>query len=190
MIMKLRFNDFEAYTQNAPSYKDGLIFVQSGIEKKDTNCWVMWLRRLCQKNEGLSFMYITSSHDSKGTIEREVVHTGKAGRPKIIVRGKKAENHCHGLIVNENKETNIEEIKKEVQAYSKKLRKRRPNLRRQKVSNVWSDGLPIVSYMTRQMNERKPYTYGTFDFLYFDDIRYCKYHDADTSDNYDNILEP
>ena len=187
MIMKLRIDDFEQYTRNAPTYKDGLIFVQSGIEKKDATCWVMWLRRLCKKKEGLSFMFISSSHESRGYIEREVVRTGKAGRPRTNVKGRKAENHCHGLIVNENEETNIEAVKKELQAYCKKLRKRRPNLKQQKISNAWSDGLPIVSYMTRQMNESKPYSFGAFDFAYFDDIRYCKY--PDENDNYDNILE-
>ena len=91
----------------------------------------------------------------------------------------------------ENAETDINQVKKEWRVHSKKHRKSRPYLKRQKTMDVWSNCLPIVSYMTRQMDEAKPYKYGSFDFAYFNDIRYCKYPDdfPGDEDNYDNILE-
>lgn len=86
--MKITYDDFRQYTQNAPQYSEGLIFVQSGIRKEDVLCMVMWLRRLCQATDGLSFMLITSSYDSKdGKVRKKRIYSGKAGRPKTITEG-------------------------------------------------------------------------------------------------------
>jgi len=189
--MKIPVIEFERYSDNAPPYINGIIFVQSGVNDADVKSTYVWLRRLCQKYEGLSFLLISSNHDSKGRLERRTLRTGKAGRPKVVLDGEPAERHIHGCIINENEETDIKKVKKEWWVRSKKHRKSRPHLKRQKTMDVWSNCLPIVSYMTRQMNETKPYKYGSFDFAYFDDIRYCKYPDdyPDEDDNYDNILE-
>lgn len=189
MIMIISIRDCEEYTQKAPTYKNGIVFVQSGIEKEDITDWVMWLRRFCEKYEGLSFMFITSCVDSRQPIYRVWVRTGKAGKPKLKVIGTPVEKHCHCLIVNESDANDIENMKDDLRAISRKRRKRRPNLKRQKITDAWIEGLPIVSYMTRQMNETKPYTFGSFDFKYFDDIRYCKYPEKEECDDYDNILE-
>ena len=179
MIFKIA--DFEQYTRDAPQYIDGLIFVQSGIEKEDTSCLLMWLRRLCKSTEGLSFMLITSSHDSKRKTERKIIRSGKVGRPKTVMTGKKAEKHVHGLIVNENNETEIDAVKKELGSYCIKRRKKRPNLKRQKIQEL--NGMAIIPYMYRQSDSE--HQYGTFDFDYFKDIRFCDY----AEDNYDNILD-
>lgn len=189
--MQIDLNDIRRYTENAPTYKDGIIFVQSGVTDADIKSTNMWLRRECQKYEGLSFMLISSSHDSKGNLERKTIRTGKPGRPKVVLEGEPAERHIHGCIINENEETDIKEVKKDWQKHSKKHRRSRSYLKRQKTMDVWSNCLPIVSYMTRQMDETKPYKYGGFDFAYFNDIRYCKYPDdfPEDEDNYDNILE-
>lgn len=188
--MEFSLKEIEEYTNNAPSYVNGLIFVQSGIEKEDIKPQVMWLRRLCQKVDGLSFMLITSNHEAKGTVQREIQRTGNVGRPKVIVKGKETDLHFHALIVNQNEDVDIEEVKKDLSHYCKSRRAKRPNLKQQKIKSAWEGGLPIVSYMLRQANEVKPYMYGSFDFLYFNDPRYCKYPDDEAeTDNYDNILE-
>lgn len=174
--MKITYNDFEQYTKNAPQYSDGLIFVQSGTYKKDILCLVMWLRRLCQATEGLSFMLITSSYDSKdGKIRKTQLHSGKVGRPKIIIDGTLIENHIHGLLVSENPNIEIESIREDLKRYCTRRRKRRSNLRQQKVTKL--DGMHIVSYMDRQSISE--YKYGSFDFDYFKDVRYCKYPGED-----------
>jgi hypothetical protein len=185
--MQVTLDDIDEYVRNAPEYKNGIIFVQSGIDEKDTSCWVSWLRTLCKKTEGLSFMFITSNHDSKKPIDKKRIRTGKPGRPKTVVQGTAAEPHCHGLLVNESAKTDIEDVKELLRNYCRKRRKKRPKLKRQKVSDSWNEGLPIVSYMYRQMNETKPYKYGSFNFEYFADIRYCKYHEE--HNNYDEILD-
>lgn len=186
--MRIKLTEFEEYSANAPKYQSGLVFVQSGTEKSDIENMAQWLRRLCKKHDGLSSMLISSNHEAKEEIERKVIHTGERGRPKVIVTGSAAVAHVHGCIVNTNPDTNIEAIEKDWLSYSRKIRKRRPDLKQQKTTRAWDGGLPIVSYMTRQMNETKPYMAGDFDFLYFDDIRYCHYPD-DTESNYDDILE-
>lgn len=163
--MRISLDDVRKYTDSAPLYKDGLIFVQSGVEKKDVDCLLMWLRRLCTDNDGLSFTLITSTHESKGRIEKAKVKTGKVGRPKTVVRGTKAEKHCHGLIINENEDTNISEVKEKLQDYCKKRRKKRPNLKTQKIMNVWQGNLSIVKYMERQADST--HSFGNFDFDYF-----------------------
>lgn len=189
--MQINLNDFREYTDNAPTYKNGFIFVQSGVNDADIQSTYVWWRRRCEKYEGLSFIMISSTHDSKGKLERKTLRTGKPGRPIVVLEGEPAERHIHGCIINENDETDIKEVKKEWQDQSKKHRKTRPHLKRQKTKDVWSNCLPIVSYMTRQMDETKPYKGGSFNFAYFDDIRYCKYPDdfPEDEENYDNILE-
>ena len=181
--MRVSLNDYREYTSNAPPYENGLIFVQSGVEQKDIDCLLMWLRRLCADNEGLSFRLITSTHESKGNIEKVRVHTGKAGRPKTVVKGKQAEKHCHGLIINESEDTDIGEVKKDLQAYCRKRRKKRPNLKTQKITEVWQGNLSIVKYMERQADST--HSYGDFDFGYFESPLYMPPY----NDNFDNILD-
>jgi len=185
--MKYKVRDFEEYTNSAPSYANGLLIIQSGIEDDDVNPMVMKLRRTCDSSAGLSFMLVTSSNDSKKPIYIKKVRNGKRGRPKTIVQGQETDSHFHILIINTCPETDINAIKEELRNYCKCRRKKRPNLKRQKITDAWSEGLPIVSYMVRQMNETKPYTHGTFNFQYFANILYCKYPDEDV--NYDNILD-
>ena len=181
--MRVNLNDYRDYTSNAPPYENGLIFVQSGVEKKDIDCLVMWLRRLCEANEGLSFMLVTSTHESKGNIQKTTVRTGKAGRPKTVVQGKKAKKHIHGLIVNESTDTDIQGVKKDLQAYCKKRRKKCTNLKTQKITEVWQGNLSIVKYMERQADSI--HSYGDFDFEYFT----SPYYMPPEPDNFDNILD-
>lgn len=178
--MKITYNDFEQYTKNAPQYSDGLIFVQSGTHKKDVLCLVMWLRRLCQATEGLSFMLITSSFDSKdGNLRKTLLHSRKVGRPKMTVKGTLLDNHIHGLLVSQNSDIDIKSLSDDLKRYCNKRRKKRTNLRQQKVKKL--DGMHIVSYMDRQSISE--YKYGSFDFDYFKDVRYCKYPEEDNLDN-------
>lgn len=196
--MRIKLTEFEQYSANAPKYLSGLVFVQSGTEKSDIDNMAQWLRRLCKKHDGLSSMLISSNHEAKEEIERKVIHTGERGRPKTIVTGSAAVAHVHGVIINTNPNTDIKAVKKESTSYFRKRRKKRSNLKQQKIKRAWDDGLPIVSYMTRQMNETKPYMAGDFDFMYYDDLRYCMYPhedndvivtDEEDDDIYDDILE-
>lgn len=185
--MRNTIKDFDNYTAKAPPYLNGLLFVQSGIKDEDIKPVVMWLRRTCESTDGLSFMLITSTHDSRYPIERVCIRSGKAGRPKWIVKGRKAKRHYHGLIINESEANDINDIKESLGTYLSKLKRKRPHLTRHKIMFARTDGLPIVKYMTRQMDESKPYSYGDFNFDYYDNVLYCRYEDD--SDNYDNILD-
>ena len=171
------------YTAKAPPYENGLIFVQSGAEKKDVDSLLMKLRRLCKDNEGLSFRLITSTHESTGYIEKVTVKTGKPGRPKTIVKGKKAVNHCHGVIINESTGTDIYAVKKDLQVYFRKRRQKRSNLKTQKIKDAWQNNLSIIKYMDRQADST--HSYGSFDFDYF----LSPYYMPPEPDNFDNILD-
>jgi len=188
--MSIRMIDVAKYSQNAPPFVNALHIVQSGIidTKEDVLPIVKKFARLCQSVDGLSFMLITSTHDShdlKHPIERHVIKTGKRGRPKVVTLGTRVEKHYHALFVNENSRNDIDEIKEDLTKYLRLRRKKRPNLKQQKIKTL-TDSLPIVAYMLRQMDEAKPYQSGTFDFAYFDDLRYAKFPDIE--DNYDDIL--
>lgn len=196
--MRIKLTESERYSADAPKYLNGLIFVQSGTENCDIENMAQWLRRLCKKHNGLSSMLISSNHEAKEEIKRSVIHTGMRGRPKTIVTGSAAVAHVHGAIINENPDTNIEAVKEALTSYCRKRRKKRSDLKQQKIKRAWDDGLPVVSYMTRQMNETKPYMAGNFNFMYYDDIRYCMYPqedndvivtDEEDDDIYDDILE-
>lgn len=173
----------QLYTQNAPTYIDGLIFIQSGVEKSDIDALKMRLRRLCADNEGLSFMLITSSHESKGKIKKVTIRTGKPGRPPTVVKGKKAVNHCHGLIVNENISNDIQVIKKVLQTYFKMHRRKRSDLKRPQIMDAWKNNLSIIKYMARQSDET--FRAGTFNFDYFLSEFYMP--DDPRENNFDNI---
>lgn len=177
--MNIRMSDYvrecEHYYSTAPLYENGLILVQSGIEKKDIDSFVMWLRRYCNSYKGLSFLLVISTHESKGYIEKITIRNGKVGRPKTVVVGETAEKHIHLLIVNTNADNSIKDIKKELKTYCTKRRCKRANLKRQKIQDL--NGMFIVKYMYRQADST--YRGGAFDFDYFTDERYC---------NYENIL--
>ena len=175
--MKFTLREIEKYTENAPQYIAGLCFVQSGIETADIKPMVMWLRRKCADNEGLSYLLVTSSHDSKKRIERGIIRTKKRGRPKMFIKGTNTERHFHGLLISTNDSLDMSAIKNSLADYCKRRRKRRPNLRQQKVTETYKNGLPIISYMYRQMDEVKPYRSGNFDFGYFNNYLYGKYPD-------------
>lgn len=188
--MSIRMIDVAQYTKNAPPFVDALHIVQSGVEDTDLDVKpiVKKLHRLCESTEGLSSMLITSTHDShdlKNPLEKEVIRTGKRGRPKVVTLGTKVEKHYHALIVNENSRNDIEAIKEDLTKYLRLRRKKRPNLKQQKIK-ILTDCLPIVAYMLRQMDETKPYQSGTFDFAYFNDLRYARFQDV--KENIDDIL--
>lgn len=167
--MKIRVSDYKDYYSTAPLYENGLILVQSGIEQKDIDCFVTWLRRYISKHKDISFLLVISTHESKGYIEKVTIRNGKVGKPRTVVKGKKAEKHIHLLIVNTNADNSIDNIKKELKTYCTKRRCKRANLKRQKIQDL--NGMFIVKYMYRQADST--YRGGAFDFDYFADERYC-----------------
>ena len=169
--MKVRVSDYIDYYSNAPLYENGLILEQSGTEQKDIDCFVMWLRRLCDKYTGLSFILVVSTHESKGYIEKVTIRDGSIGRPKTVIKGKQAKKHIHLLIVNTNTDTNIKDVKTELKTYCTKRRSKRANLKRQRIKDLKE--MFIVKYMYRQADST--YRYGAFDFDYFADEKYCNY---------------
>lgn len=168
--MRFAKQDIVYCVNNAPSFQNGLIIVQSGVEQKDIDSLVTWLRRLCSKTSGISFLLVVSSHESSGCFSVSV-HTGKAGKPKRIIKGKEAVPHYHCLIINVSKETSIEAVKCQISRYLNKRRSKRTNLKRQKIQRV--EEMFFVKYMHRQAD--KTYRSGTFDFDYFLNDLYISY---------------
>lgn len=165
--MRVTIDEIAEYSESAPLLINGLCFVQSGAEGKDTSALYQWLKRYCQKTDGLSFMLCQSSHESDG-VSKERKKTGQRGRPKTVVTGKSAKPHIHGVLINESQNTDIEDVKESLSAYCRKRRKKRPNLNQQKIKSL--SGLQLVSYMSKQADSIL--SYGDFDFSYFNDCRY------------------
>lgn len=171
------------YVANAPNYDSALQFVQSGVEDADINALKMWLRRL--DNEHIAFILTDSTTDGKDC-NKEIIRNGKVGRPKKRVEGKKVKRHIHGLIISTDSSNDINEIKQSLSKYCNKRRKKRPNLKQQKIGIIKSEyvnkGLYIAKYIDRQADHE--YRGGDFNFNYFKDERYYTLYD----DNFDNIL--
>lgn len=175
--MQIDLKKLDEYVKNAPPYINGLTFVQSFVDDKDVeecveecvesyvNCLNDKLRGMCDKYKGISFIFVMSDKKSDINIYKRTIKTGKRGRPKKITVGTKTNNHCHGLIVNQSEEINIKDVKKDLAKYLRKQKEKHKYLKQQKIKYIWSDGLPIVSYMDRQSNHKRKY--GDFDFDYF-----------------------
>ena len=158
----------------APIYYDGLLIRQSGIKDEDVECLLTQLRRLCKKYKGLSFMLVSSTTKSDKRDNRIPLYTGKAGRPKRIVKGIKVGQHIHCLIISENEDIDASFIKKEIVRYLRNRMKKRPNLKQYDTTPVWKDGLPIVKYMSNQADSM--HFGGDFDFKYFMEDSYFQKH--------------
>jgi hypothetical protein len=187
--MRFRLTDFikicAEYVANAPTFDSALEFVQSGVSNEDITALKMWLRRY--KNYEISFYLADSSTDAKGC-KKIVIKTGKAGRPKTQVKGKKVGRHIHGLIISTSKNTDIKAVKNDLNTYCNKRRKKNQKLKQQKISII--NDMFLAKYFNRQSDHE--YRGGvTFDFDYFKDERYfIPYKENEqNANNLNNILD-
>lgn len=81
------------------------------------------MKYYCRKN-GDSWFAIYSTTDSK-TARQKVVRTGKRGRPKKFVKGKKIEGHTHNIIIgtrDKSAYSTAQKIKKSIdKKYNRKV---------------------------------------------------------------------
>lgn len=169
--MRINIANMNNLYTNAPTYNDGLMLVWSGIDQNDFDSINMKIRRIIKDSSGLSYLLVLSTHESKGAY-KEKCNTGKAGRPITIVKGEQAVKHCHGLIISENTDIDINKTKKDLTSFCRKKRKRKPYLKQQKIKKVWNDGLPITRYMCNQADKIR--RGGSFDFDYYMTEEYAK----------------
>ena len=165
--MIFTYAQIEEYTrrflEEAPPYTDGLLFRQSAptLDDLGVDALLMWLRRLCESEEGLSVYFVVSTHKSNSRLKRAILHTkGKAGKPKKIVRGDRAVPHIHGLVIS----TVGNVPRDKIANYLRKRRKKRPCLRQADMKSAWGT-LPVVSYMRAQADSE--HIIGDFDFMYY-----------------------
>lgn len=176
--MKFSWSEYidacKEYVQSAPVYKSGVQFVQSGVTDSDVMATLMWLRRKNRK-DNTSFLLCDSSTDSIGC-DSEYIKTGKRGRPKKTVLGKKVGRHIHGILISQDQSADA--IKNDLTEYIQKRRKRNSTLKQQKVSEL--NQMYIVKYITRQADHI--YQSNDFDFDYFNnDLYFTPYEDDDFS---------
>lgn len=173
--MKLSRELCEKCIHDAPKYEAGIQFVQSGINDKSVHSLNMWLSRMAKKNDGVSYLLCDSEHDSHQYIEKTVVKTGKPGRPKTEIKGRKIGRHVHGVIISENPVNNLEAVKKNLQHYLHKRKKNNAELKQAKVTSLnVSEPLFLIQYMDRQ--SAHVYRGGDFDFDYYLNPFYFDYY--------------
>ena len=153
--------------ENHPKYSDGFIFKWSGIEKNDFYNIRKILNELTNKNPDLNFYLVASYHQN--TAERQRIKTKKRGQPRTVIHGEPAKPHLHGVLIQ--KYGDITKVRRNFQSKCRSYRGRHPNMKQQKTTPVWKDGLPIVYYSIKQAS--KTGKSKGFDFLYFASEEYA-----------------
>lgn len=165
------YRDCEDYIANAPPFT-GIQFVQSGVETSDVKALLMWLRRKTESEE-LSFMLCDST--TKEPWYESSVRTGRRGRPKRKIIGKKTVRHVHCMLGGSDSSIDIKQLKNTTHNYLKKRRTKRKNLRQEKISEV--NEMFLVGYQHKQADHE--YRGGDFDFDYFLSAWYYRPNDDD-----------
>lgn len=149
--MQFRFSDLRRVIYEAVLYR---IELYTEIDERDIMSYLNTLRRIQKRFPHVSYFMAVSSVESK-TAQKTCEYTGKRGRPKIVVRGKKVRLHIHQGAIG-NKDGSAYKFQKEV---AKSLNKRFGK----KVTRVVSmEGLDYITYSYEQSKSfRKG---GSFDF--------------------------
>ena len=111
-------------------------------------------RYYCRKNH-CSCMVVFSDTDSKTAVQT-IEHTGKVGRPKKRITGKKIAGHIHSIVVGNHSFSTAQQIKQSIdKRYGKKVASIKS-----KGDGIW--GYNYIRYCLNQCNQYR--TCGEFDF--------------------------
>ena len=95
--MRFKITDYNVYYKLYANCYSIHIY-QSPLSKHDfKNIIVQKIRYHCRKG-GFSWLAVYSTTDSK-TARSAAVRTGRRGRPKKIIQGKKEDGHIHNIII-------------------------------------------------------------------------------------------
>lgn len=160
--------DIKQYTDNAPEHYLGHSVVVGGVDDSDVQAMRKFLMRETAKNIGFAWLLADSSTESWGECERCVIHSGKVGRPKTIVKGNKVGRHIHLFTIATDKDTDLGIVLEDIKKFISKRRNKKPTIKQSKSKPV--DSMNYVQYMTRQADHL--YSDNRFDWGYFDEWIY------------------
>lgn len=171
---RMTFKDIEKmYTLDAKLYAVNVYYPKEGLTQQDKNSMLNTLHRYRGKHPYVSFLYIESTTGNvKG---RRTIKTGKPGRPKKVVKGKKVAPHVHiAAIGTEDRSayTYVEEVKK---AINKRFQRKEPYTKRCKRESKGNrmHAVNYISYCLEQADLRR--TAGDFDFYKFESYpKFCE----------------
>lgn len=171
--MKFKLTDFLSeclgYVSNAPQHSEEnyQIVISAKCDcdlTSDTKAIIQKLARMRkEKYKNLLWYVGLSNHDSRGNIHKVTQHTGKVGRPKIVVRGKKTNTHMHIFLMSCCKSDNIQPEADELITFIKRRNKKYNSLKQHKSSKVFGCG--YISYVNRQSGHI--FKTSGYDFDYF-----------------------
>lgn len=166
--MRFSFLDIRKYTDSAPHYEDSCSMVVSGVNDKDVNALRVFLQNETKKLPSFAWLMADSTTESYGYCEKCVKRSGKVGRPKTIVEGKKVGRHVHILGVSLTTETDLNRVRNDFKKNINRRKEKHPNLKQPKTKPC--DSMNYIAYMTRQADHL--YSSTNFDWEYFDFYMY------------------
>lgn len=150
----------------AKLYAINVYYPKEGFSQQDKDSILNTLHRYRGKHPHVSFLYVESTTGNvKG---RKTIKTGKPGRPKKDVMGKKVVPHVHiAAIGTEDRSaySYVEDVKK---AINKRFQKKKPYVKRCKRESKGSreHAINYINYCLDQSDLRR--TAGDFDFYKFE----------------------
>lgn len=161
--MIFTLSDIQNYSLNAPHYEDACSMVVSGGNDTDVNALRVYLQNITKKAPDFAWLMVDSTTDSN-FCERISLKTGKVGRPKTIVKGKKIGRHVHVIGVSLSNNINLSQTRKQFNDYIRKRRKKHPNLKQPKTQPC--NSMRYIPYMIKQANH--VYSSSNYNWKYFD----------------------
>lgn len=167
--MKITVDDIRRYTRNAPEHSQDNFQIVLSAREKNTNLLPeatairQFLARQRKNFPQLVWYMGLSQTDSHGYCVKTAIKTGNKGRPRIMVRGRRAIPHLHIFLMSRKKDTSAEPTFENLKKFIIKRRLRFPNTKTPKYSKV--HGCGMVPYIYRQSEHI--FATPDFDFNYF-----------------------
>ena len=159
-LSKITYRDFEdMYSVKATVY---FIEIYKAFDKQDFLRLCETVRYYCQK-DNISYLFAFSTTDSK-TAKPKYQMTGKRGRPRKVIQGKKVDGHIHNAFVGDKNKSCRQTILKIAKAINKKETKKITKI------NSISNGVDVhdyAGYILRQSDIIR--SGGEFNFQEFYD---------------------
>ena len=167
--MKITVDDIRRYTRNAPEHSQSNFQIVLSGREKNTNLLpeATAIRQFLARQrkifpETVWFVGLSQT-DSRGYCIKTSIKTGLKGRPRIMVRGRRANPHLHIFLMTRKKDTSAEPTFENLKKFIIKRRLRFPNTKTPKFSKV--HGCGMVPYIYRQSEHI--FATPDFDFAYF-----------------------
>ena len=167
--MEITIADLQHFTRNAPEHSEHNFQVVLSARQKDTNLLPeatairQFLARQRKIFPQLLWYVGVSKTESRGYCAKTSIKTGNKGRPRIIVKGRRAIPHLHIFLMTRKKDTSAEPTFENLKKFIIKRRLRFPNTKTPKFSKV--HGCGMIPYIYRQSEHI--FATPDFDFAYF-----------------------